>query len=106
VPCTVAVDLPVRCPVSVEATAYFVVAEALTNVARHSGARSAAVTVRREGARLQVRITDDGHGGADEHAGSGLTGIRGRLEAHDGTLRVVSPAGGPTVVEAELPCGS
>jgi signal transduction histidine kinase len=106
VPCTVAVDLPVRCPASVEATAYFVVAEALTNVARHSGARGAAVDVRRDGARLRVRITDDGRGGADEQAGTGLAGIRGRVEAHDGTLQVVSPAGGPTVVEAELPCGS
>ncbi|RBY84591.1 sensor histidine kinase [Blastococcus sp. TF02A-30] len=106
VPCSVAVHLPVRCPASVEATAYFVVAEALTNVARHSGARNAAVDVRREGARLRVRISDDGRGGADERSGSGLAGIRSRVEAHDGTLQVTSPAGGPTVVEAELPCGS
>ncbi|WP_346618898.1 sensor domain-containing protein [Blastococcus montanus] len=106
VPCQVEVDVSVRCPASVEATAYFAVAEALTNVARHSGARAATVTVRQGDGRLVVRVADDGRGGADERAGSGLAGIRGRVEAHDGTLRVVSPAGGPTVVEAELPCGS
>jgi signal transduction histidine kinase len=106
VPCTVEVDVAVRCPASVEATAWFVVAEALTNVARHSGARSAAVVVRRAGDRLLVRVGDDGTGGADEGAGSGLTGVRRRVEAHDGTLAVTSPPGGPTTVEVELPCGS
>jgi signal transduction histidine kinase len=106
VACRVDVDVPGRCAAVVEATAYFVVAEALTNVTRHSGAARAAVTVRRRGDRLHVRVDDDGHGGADEHAGSGLTGIRRRIEAHDGTLTVTSPTGGPTTLQVELPCGS
>ncbi|MEV3907893.1 sensor histidine kinase [Streptomyces canus] len=105
VPCTVDVEVPRRCAASVEATAYFVVAEALTNIAKHSGASRATITVRAPGSRLLLRITDDGRGGADEHAGSGLTGIRHRIAAHDGTLHLTSPPGGPTVLEADLPCG-
>jgi signal transduction histidine kinase len=106
VPCSVEVDIEGRCPASVEATAYFVVAEALTNAARHGHARSVAVTVRRSGDRLGVRVVDDGRGGADEGRGSGLVGIRHRVEAHDGRLTLTSPHGGPTTVEVELPCGS
>ncbi len=106
VPCTVDVQVPHRCAASVEATAYFVVAEALTNVARHSGARSATVTVRSAGGRLRLRITDDGKGGADEAGGSGLSGIRRRVEAYDGAFALSSPAGGPTTCDVELPCGS
>jgi signal transduction histidine kinase len=106
VACRIDVDMPGRCAASVEATAYFVVAEALTNVARHSQARQAAVTVRRKGDRLLLRIDDDGRGGADEGHGSGLTGIRRRVAAHDGGLTLTSPPGGPTSVEVELPCGS
>ncbi|TDC48414.1 sensor histidine kinase [Actinomadura sp. KC345] len=106
VPCRVDVDIRGRCAVSVEATAYFVTAEALTNISRHSGARHACVTVRRPGDRLLLRIEDDGVGGADEHGGSGLAGIRSRIEAHDGRLTVTSPAGGPTTLRMELPCGS
>lgn len=106
VPCDVEVDIPDRCAASVEATAYFVVAEALTNAARHSSARHVQVTARRRGQRLVVSITDDGVGGASEQRGSGLLGIRRRVEAHDGGLTVTSPAGGPTVVRVELPCGS
>jgi signal transduction histidine kinase len=106
VPCTVEVDVPGRCAVSIEATAYFVVAEALTNVTRHSGANTAAVTVRREGDRLLVAVTDDGRGGADEARGSGLGGIRRRVEAHDGRFSMTSPPGGPTTIQVELPCGS
>ncbi|KUM86241.1 MULTISPECIES: sensor histidine kinase [Streptomyces] len=105
VPCTVDVEMPRRCAASVEATAYFVVAEALTNIAKHSGASRATVTVRARGPRLLLRITDDGLGGADERGGSGLTGIRHRVAAHDGTLTLTSPPGGPTVVEVDLPCG-
>ncbi|WP_305787850.1 sensor histidine kinase [Symbioplanes lichenis] len=105
VPCQVDIDLPGRCAASVEATAYFVVAEALTNVARHSGARNATVTVRRNGDRLLLRVTDDGKGGADEERGSGLTGIRRRVAAFDGRLTLTSPQGGPTTMEVELPCG-
>jgi signal transduction histidine kinase len=106
VPCQIDVELPGRCAASVEATAYFVVAEALTNVAKHSGARSATVTVRRDRDRLLVRVDDDGRGGADEGRGSGLTGIRRRVEAYDGRLTLTSPPGGPTTMRVELPCGS
>jgi signal transduction histidine kinase len=106
VPCKLEVDLPVRCAASVEATAYFVVAEALTNVTRHSRASSASVTVTREKDRLKLRVEDDGRGGADESAGSGIIGIRRRVEAYDGTLSLTSPPGGPTTMWVELPCGS
>jgi signal transduction histidine kinase len=105
VPCRMEVDVPDRCAASVESTAYFVVAEALTNIAKHSGATQAAVEVRSSGARLRLRITDDGRGGADEAGGSGLIGIRRRIAALDGALTVTSPPGGPTTLEVELPCG-
>jgi len=94
-----------RCPVAIEAIAYYTVAEALTNVTRHSGAQRAEVRVRRHDDRLEVEIEDDGSGGAVVGLGSGLIGIRDRVEAHDGTLRVHSPAGGPTIVAVVLPCG-
>jgi signal transduction histidine kinase len=106
VPVRVDAELPGRCAASVEATAYFVVAEALTNIARHSGARRATVRLRRDRERLYVTVTDDGHGGAGERPGSGLIGIRRRAEAHDGTLTLTSPPGGPTTLEVNLPCGS
>jgi signal transduction histidine kinase len=106
VPCHLDVDVTVRCAASVEATAYFVVAEALTNVSRHSGAGRAGVTVRRVGDRLLVTVEDDGRGGADEAGGSGLAGIRRRVAAYDGTVTLTSPPGGPTRMRVELPCGS
>ncbi|MCG5462502.1 sensor domain-containing protein [Micromonospora sp. MED01] len=106
VPCRLEVDVAVRCAASVEATAYFVVAEALTNVVRHSGASQVDVVVRRERGRLLVSIEDDGHGDADETRGSGLTGIRRRVEAYDGRMTLTSPPGGPTRMDVELPCGS
>ncbi|MFD6714569.1 histidine kinase [Micromonospora sp. TSRI0369] len=105
VPCRLSVDVDVRCAASVEATAYFVVAEALTNVVRHSGANGVEVVVRRERDRLLVTITDDGRGDADETRGSGLTGIRRRVEAYDGRMTLTSPPGGPTRMHVELPCG-
>lgn len=105
VPCRVEADVPERCAAAVEATAYFVVAEALTNVARHSGAGRASVTVRARGGRLRLLVEDDGRGGADADGGSGLTGIRRRVAALDGTLRLTSPPGGPTALEVDLPCG-
>ncbi|WP_372455445.1 sensor histidine kinase [Nonomuraea ceibae] len=105
VPCRVDADLPARCAASVEATAYFIVAEALTNIARHSGARQATVTVRRTADLLLLRITDDGRGGADDRHGTGLGGIRRRAEAHDGTFTLTSPPGGPTTLDVSLPCG-
>ncbi|GAA3006951.1 sensor histidine kinase [Streptosporangium longisporum] len=106
VPCRIDADIPVRCAASVEATAYFVAAEALTNIARHSRARHATVSVRRDEDRLHLQITDDGDGGADERTGSGLVGIRRRTEAHDGTFMLTSPPGGPTTLTVSLPCGS
>ena len=106
VPCRVDVETSERCAASVEATVYFVVAEALTNISRHSQARQAAVVIRSRAGRLQVRITDDGRGGADQNRGSGLTGMRRRVEAHDGHLTLTSPPGGPTTLELDVPCGS
>ncbi|MFG1763648.1 sensor histidine kinase [Micromonospora parva] len=106
VPCRLEVDVAVRCAASVEATAYFVVAEALTNVVRHSGASRVDVVVRREHGRLLVSVEDNGHGDADETRGSGLTGIRRRVEAYDGRMTLTSPPGGPTRMDVELPCGS
>ncbi|WP_433324079.1 sensor histidine kinase [Spirillospora sp. CA-294931] len=95
-----------RAPAAIEAAAYFVVAEALTNVARHSGASRARVSVRRAGERLRIMVRDDGKGGADPSRGSGLAGIRRRVAALDGTTRIDSPDGEGTTLEVELPCGS
>jgi signal transduction histidine kinase len=105
VDCRVDADLPGRYASSVEASVYFVVAEALTNIAKHSGARHAVVTLRRRDDLLQVEIVDDGHGGASEDGGSGLGGIRRRIEAHDGFFALASPAGGPTTLAVNVPCG-
>jgi signal transduction histidine kinase len=93
-------------PAAVEAAAYFVAAEALTNAAKHARATSAAVRVARTGRMLTIEVSDDGAGGADETRGTGITGIRRRSAALDGTTRVSSPVGGPTVVTVELSCGS
>ena len=105
VPVNVRVDLPERPPAAVEAIAYFVVAEALTNIAKHAHAAHAEVSVSRSGDLLLVVITDDGTGGADP-AGQGLSGLAARVAGVDGRLSVISPAGGPTSIEAALPCGS
>ncbi len=94
-----------RYPAPVEATAYFVVSEALTNVAKHSGATRASVTVSRREDVLSVEVEDDGIGGADDHVGSGLRGLADRVAALDGNLRVDSPPGRGTRVTAEIPCG-
>ncbi|MCX4586021.1 sensor histidine kinase [Streptomyces sp. NBC_01481] len=106
VACRIDVEVPERCAASVEATAYFIVAEALTNIAKHSGAEHATVTARSRGGRLHLCVEDDGRGGADEDGGSGLTGIRRRIAAHDGNLSLASPPGGPTTLKVDLPCGS
>ena len=104
-PVSVSVDLDERLAPAVETAAYFVVAEALANAAKHSGATQITVGVHRQNETLELDVEDDGSGRADP-AGSGLTGLRLRVEALDGTLSVASPAGGPTIVHAELPCGS
>ena len=93
-----------RLPPIVESVAYFVVAESLTNAAKH-GASAAHATLMRAGGHLLVSIGDDGPGGADP-SGGGLTGLRHRVEAIDGTLRVHSPPGAGTTIHAELPCVS
>ena len=113
-PVRVAVSVPARCSPVVEAVAYFVVSEALTNIARHAGASRAEVTVDRVADRLRIVVTDDGRGGAtlgDDTAilsgnGTGLRGLAQRAASVDGTFAVHSPPGGPTTVTVELPCGS
>ncbi len=94
-----------RPAVPVETAAYFVVAEALANASKHAGARRVTIRIVREPTRLTVEVVDDGRGGADRD-GAGLTGLRQRVEALDGTLTVSSPPGGPTAIEAVLPCES
>lgn len=94
-----------RLPQEVEATAYFVVSEALTNAAKHSGASSIAVAGRLSDGRLRIEVTDNGRGGADAHWGSGLQGLVDRLATLNGALTVHSPIGGGTRLWAEIPCG-
>ena len=106
VPVRLDVQVPERPPASVEATAYFLVAEALTNAARYANASAVDVSVRRIGDRLHVEITDNGVGGADLRPGGGLAGLADRASSVEGSLSVASPAGGPTVISAELPCAS
>jgi signal transduction histidine kinase len=101
----VTVDGVGRLPPVIESAAYFVVAEALTNVAKHAPNAEARTTLAERGGRLVLDIVDNGPGGADPSA-AGLAGLRARVEALDGTLTVVSPSGGPTIVHAELPCVS
>jgi signal transduction histidine kinase len=90
-------------PEAVRTAAYFVIAEALTNAAKHGGAGTARISIERRDRSLLVTVADDGQGGADPH-GSGLTGLSKRVRALDGRLDVVSPTGGPTIVKAALPC--
>ena len=104
VPVDVTVDVAPRPPTAVESTAYFIVAEALTNVAKHASATSATATVRRNGDSVVVRVTDDGDGGAELKPGGGLAGLADRAATIDGVMTLDSPPGGPTVVTAELPC--
>lgn len=105
VPVELSVALEQRPPAAVEAIGYFVVAEALTNVARHSGAGLAAVTVRRDhDGPLWITVADNGIGGAAPERGTGLQGLADRVAGIDGQLSVDSPAGGPTVLTVELPC--
>ncbi len=114
-PVRLRVDVARRCSPSIEAIAYFVVSEALTNVAKHAHANHAEVTVVGVGDRLRIVVTDDTKGGATPGAdrggpadasGSGLRGLGQRAAAVDGTLSIHSPPGGPTTITAELPCES
>jgi signal transduction histidine kinase len=104
VPVTVRTDLPERLPDHVAHAAYFVVAEALTNVAKHAQAASASVTARLRDGVLVVEVGDDGQGGADPARGSGLTGMADRVAVADGRMLLSSPPGGPTLLRVELPC--
>jgi signal transduction histidine kinase len=108
VPLTITLDIPGRLPPTVESTAYFVVAEAVTNAVRHAGASriqiSGAIDGKLEGRTLAVQVRDDGAGGADPSRGTGLAGLADRVDAQGGILTLSSPDGGPTVLRLELPC--
>ena len=112
VPVRLTVDLPQPAAPSVEAVAYFIVSEAITNVVKHAQATQAEVTVAKDGEQLRIAIADNGVGGAalagadDPDAGTGLRGLMQRAASVDGTLTIDSPPGGPTVIAAELPCES
>jgi signal transduction histidine kinase len=106
IPVSLTVEVSERPPAAIESTAYFVVNEALTNVARHSSATRASVAVVRAGDRLVVEVRDDGVGGADASRGTGLQGLRDRVAAVGGTMHVISPEGGPTTISVEVPCAS
>jgi signal transduction histidine kinase len=94
-----------RLPAEIETTAYFVVAEALTNVVKHARASHAWVRASLSAGAVHVEVGDDGVGGAQAGTGSGLTGLFDRVEARGGTLRINSPAGKGTTVEATVPIG-
>ncbi|HWD77403.1 MAG TPA: sensor domain-containing protein [Kribbella sp.] len=104
VPVRLSVDVRPRPSLTIESIAYFVVTEALTNVAKHADAASAEVLVTRVGDVLRVEVRDDGRGGADPAGGSGLRGLTDRVAGVDGRLTVDSPPGGGTTLIAEVPC--
>ncbi|MEN3608806.1 sensor domain-containing protein [Plantactinospora sp. ZYX-F-223] len=104
IPITVDAALSGRPDTPVESAAYFAVAETLTNMIRHSRARTGSVSLRHTDGVLTMVVTDDGTGGADPASGTGLRGIERRLAAFDGTITLSSPPGGPTVITMELPC--
>lgn len=95
-----------RAPAAVEAAAYFVISEALTNVAKHSGAEHSQIRLRTTENRIHISVWDNGRGGATADSGSGIRGIRRRVAAFDGVTELHSPPGGPTALRVELPCGS
>jgi signal transduction histidine kinase len=104
VPVAVNVSLPRRPVQAVETTAYYVVAEAVTNVSKHSAARKAAVNIGYDGDTLRVTVEDDGRGGARLDPGGGLAGLAARVASLDGRFELSSPGGGPTRIEAVIPC--
>ena len=106
-PLPVEVDAPIeRVAASIEAAAYFVACEALTNTVKHAAASQVSISARRENGTLLFTIADDGVGGAVDRRGSGLAGLRDRVAAHGGNLRIHSPLGAGTRIEVALPCGS
>jgi signal transduction histidine kinase len=104
IPVSLEVDVDPRPSPEVESAAYFVVSEGLTNVARHSGATNAAVTLVRAGEHLVVEVRDNGDGGADGNGGTGIAGLRERAASLGGSIHLDSPPGGPTILRAVLPC--
>ena len=104
IPVRLTVDLPRRPAPTIEAVAYFVVSEGLTNITKHAQASQAEVVVQRAGDRLHIIVSDDGVGGADPARGTGLAGLAKRAASVDGTLEIVSPPGGPTLITVDLPC--
>ncbi|WP_165977061.1 sensor histidine kinase [Nonomuraea diastatica] len=104
VPVTISSDVPGDLPAEIETTAYYVVAEALSNLAKHAAAGRAEVRIGRADGLLTVEVRDDGRGGADPERGSGLRGLADRVETNGGSLRVHSPPGRGTWIEARLPC--
>ncbi len=104
VPVDVEVDLPTRPPAAVESIAYFIVSEALTNVAKYARATRASVRITRDDNWVVVEVSDNGVGGATATPGGGLAGLADRAAGIDGILTVDSPVGGPTVIRADLPC--
>jgi signal transduction histidine kinase len=104
IPVKLTVDVPRRPPATIEAVAYFVVSEGLTNISKHAQASQAEVVVQRAGERLHIIVSDDGVGGADPSRGTGLTGLAKRAESVDGSFEIDSPAGGPTLLTVDLPC--
>ncbi len=104
IPVDVTAHVAGRPPDPIESAVYFAVAECLANVVRHSGAGHAWITLAHANGSLSALVGDDGRGGADPKAGTGMLGVMRRLAAFDGTMRVSSPAGGPTVVTLEVPC--
>ncbi len=105
-PITVTSDLTRRLPASLESAAYLAVSELLANVVKHAGARQAHVDLRHRGEALTITVADDGHGGVNPAAGTGLLGVERRLAPFDGALVITSPPGGPTTITMELPCAS
>ena len=103
-PVRIALDVVGRLPERVEVAAYYVVCESLANIAKHAHARGASISLERQPGRLVVEVVDDGVGGADTERGSGLRGLADRVEALGGRLRVWTPLGGGTRVQAEIPC--
>lgn len=104
VPVDVEVNVEPRPPAAVETTAYFIVGESLTNIAKHADATQVQVKVNRGEDKVVVEITDDGKGGAELRPGGGLAGLADRAATIDGVITVFSPLGGPTVIRADLPC--
>ncbi|MEO3870318.1 sensor histidine kinase [Nonomuraea sp. B12E4] len=103
-PVKLRVDMERRASPTIEAVAFFIVSEALTNIAKHAAAGRAEVNVRRERDRLHLLVHDDGRGGARLDGGTGLRGLVQRIDSVDGSLKLSSPLGGPTTIEVELPC--